>query len=50
MVGKVVFTSRMDLLSSKLNEKEFTLNLPAGVYNVKFNSRNSSFMDKLVVR
>jgi hypothetical protein len=50
MVGKVVFTSRMDLLSSKLNEKEFDLGLPAGVYNVKFSSRHSSFMEKMVVR
>jgi len=50
MLGKVVFTSRMDLLSGKLSEKEIELGLPSGVYNVKFNSRHSSFMDKLVVR
>lgn len=50
MVGKVVFTSKMDLISGKLSEKEFVLGLPAGVYTVKFNSRQSAFMEKLVIR
>jgi hypothetical protein len=50
MVGKVVFSGRMDLSGSKLNEKEFEFGLPAGVYTVKFNSRHNSFMEKMVIR
>jgi hypothetical protein len=50
MVGKVVFTSSMDLSGNKLNEKEFDFRLPAGVYTVKFNSRHNSFMEKMVIR
>jgi hypothetical protein len=50
MVGKLVFTSSMNLSGNKLNEKEFDFRLPAGVYTVKFNSRHNSFMEKMVIR
>ncbi len=50
MVGKVVFTSSMNLSGNKLNEKEFDFRLPSGVYTVKFNSRHNSFMEKMVIR